>query len=68
MRAGAEPRGLFRDEGFPVRHGCCTAPMAAIEIEGLEEKTGDHEEKLTTTEQNQKVAVGVHWKKKDSGS
>lgn len=38
------------------------------ETEGSEEKTGDHEEKLTATEQNQKVAVGAQWKKKDWGS
>ena len=64
----AEPRGLFRDEGFLVRHGCSTAPVAAIKNEGSEEKTGVREEKLTATEQNQKVAVGVYWKKRDSGS
>lgn len=69
VRAGAEPRCLFRDEGFPVRHGCSTAPVAAIEM-GIEvgRENRDCEEKLTATEQNQKVAVGAHWKKKDSGS
>lgn len=32
VRAGAEPRCLFRDEGFPARHGCSTTPVAAIKM------------------------------------